>query len=123
MEIQTVTPDTAIDTITGVRLFVPIVVEQIHDFDANLQKQLLFEYKRKSKIKSEEYPKFIADKKALIIIIFGQCDEATKTKIALGATYAADWQAGNIIKFIKQLRTVFLAVMTVAYYIGSINKL
>ena len=77
-----------------------------HVFDANLQKQLLWEYKRKSKIKSEEYVKFVADKKDLIIIIFGQCDEATKTKISLRTTYPADRQAGNLIKFIKRLRTV-----------------
>ena len=40
------------------------------------------------------------------MIIFGQCDEATKTKIALRATYIVDRQAENFIKFIKQLHTV-----------------
>ena len=39
-------------------------------------------------------------------IIFGQCDEATKTTIALGETYHADYQAGNLIKFLKRVRTV-----------------
>ena len=67
-------------------------------------KELLFEYERDSKIKSQEYTKFLADKKALITIIFGQCDEATKTEIALGAIYAADRQAGRIIEFLNQLR-------------------
>ena len=52
-------------------------------FDTNLQRQLLLEYKRKSKIKSEECPKFVAEEKALITIIVGQCDEATKTKLLL----------------------------------------
>ena len=75
-------------------------------FDANLQKQLLSKYKWKSKIKSEEYTKFIANTKALIITKFGQCDEATKTKITLETTYTDDPQVGNLIKFIKQLRTV-----------------
>ena len=64
------------------------------------------EYKRKFKIKSEEYAKFLANKKAVIIIIFGQCDEATKTKISLGATYTADYQAWNLIEFINRLRIV-----------------
>ena len=64
------------------------------------------EYKQKSKIKSEEYAKFVANKKPLITIIFGQYDEATMIEITLGATYAADRQAGNCIKFIKQLRTI-----------------
>ena len=39
-------------------------------------------------------------------IIFGQCDEATKTTIALGETYHADYQAGNLIKFLNQVHTV-----------------
>ena len=106
MKIQTVTPTATIDATTGVRPFVPIVIEQTHRFYANLQKQLLSEYERKSKIKSEAYVQFLPNKKALITIIFGQCDEATKTKIALKATYAANRQAGNLIKFIKQLHIV-----------------
>ena len=40
------------------------------------------------------------------MILFRQCDEATKTKIVLGATYAADRQAGRLIAFIGRLRTV-----------------
>ena len=80
------------------------------------------EYERDSKNKSQEYAKFLADKKVLITIFFGQCDESTKTEIALGATYAADRQAGSLIAFIKRLRTVFPAVMTVAYHMGPINK-
>ena len=39
-------------------------------------------------------------------IIFGQCNETTKTKISLGVTYNADRQAGNFIKFLKRVRTV-----------------
>ena len=66
------------------------MIKQTHVFDANLQKELLSEYKQNSKKKSQEYAKFLADKKALITILFGQCDEATKTEITLGATYAAD---------------------------------
>ena len=55
----------------------------------------------------DEYSKFLADKKALITIIFGQYDEATKTKIALGAAYAADRQAERLIEF---LRTVCFGI-------------
>ena len=57
-------------------------------------------------MKSEEYAKFVTNKKALITIICGQCDEATKTKIALGTTYAADRQAGLLVEFLNRLRTV-----------------
>ena len=40
-------------------------------------------------------------------IIFGLCNEATTTEIALGATYNVDCQAGNLIKFLKQTHTVY----------------
>ena len=46
------------------------IMEQTHVFDANLQKELLLEYKRDSKNKSQEYAKFLANKKALITIKF-----------------------------------------------------
>ena len=55
VEIQTVVPTAAVDTTTGVRPFDPIVVEQTHVFDANIQKPVLSEYKLKSKIKFEAY--------------------------------------------------------------------
>ena len=44
----------------------------------------ILEYKRNSRNKSQEYSKFLADKKYVIMILFGQCDEATQTEIALG---------------------------------------
>ena len=81
-------------------------LEQTHVFDTNLQKELLSEYKQDSKIKSQEYCKFLADKKALITIIFGQCDKARKTKLTLGTTYTADHQAARLIKFLERLHTV-----------------
>ena len=64
------------------------------------------ESKWNSKNKSQEYAKFFEDKKALIMILFGQCDEATKTEIALGATYTAGRQAGRLSAFIERLRKV-----------------
>ena len=78
--------------------------QQTHVFDANLQKELLSEYERASKIKFQEYAKFLADKKALITIIFSQCDEVTKTEIALVPAYIADRQAGRLIEFLERLR-------------------
>ena len=62
---------------TNIRLITYQVMEQTIGTDANLQKQLLFEYKRNSKNKSQQYNKFLADKESLIMILFGQCDEAT----------------------------------------------
>ena len=77
------------------------ITEQTHFTKANLQKKLLSEYKRNSKNKSQEYAKFLADKKSLITIFFGQCDEATQTKIALRATYTADRNAERLLAFIE----------------------
>ena len=51
--------------------------KKTHVFKANLQKQLLSDFDQKFKIKSQEYSKFVADKKALMTIIFRQCKEVT----------------------------------------------
>ena len=71
------------------------MIEQIHVFDTNLQKELLSKYEGNSKNKSQEYTKFLANKKTLIRIIFGQYNKVTKTETALGAIYAANCQARN----------------------------
>ena len=82
------------------------MVEKIHVFNANLQKQLLVEYEQKSKIKSQEWSKLVSDKKSLITIIFGQCNDATRTKIALSTNYKTNRDNGNLIKFFSRLQTV-----------------
>ena len=94
------------DRVTSKRPVRYQMMEQTHVFDANLQKELLSDYKRKFKNKSQEYAKFFADKMALIMILFGQCDEAIKTQIALGATYTVYHQAERLVVFLKRLRTV-----------------
>ena len=106
MEIETVNPNVAQDTKTGVPPRIFTLLQQTHVFDATLQKELLSKYKQNSKIKSQKYSKFLADKKASTTIIFGQCEEATKTKIALVATYTANRQAGRLIEFLNQLCTI-----------------
>ena len=73
-------------------------VEKTHVFNSNLQKQLLSDYDQKSKIKSQERAKLISDKKSLIAIIFGQCNDAIKTEITLGTTYKANRDNGNLIR-------------------------
>ena len=98
MKIVTVNASVPAETNIGLRSPIATLLQKSHVFDANLQKELLLEYKRNSKIKSQEYTKFLADKKDLITIIFGQCDEATKTKIAYGTTYTADRQTERIIE-------------------------
>ena len=54
------------------------MMEQTQVKDANLQKELLSEYKRNFKNESQEYAKFLVDKKYLIRILFGQCDKVTQ---------------------------------------------
>ena len=66
---------------TGQHITTYQLVDQTIITNASLQKQLLSEYKRNSKNKSQEYSKFVRDKKSLITILFGQCDEATRLKL------------------------------------------
>ena len=100
-EIEAVNPSVAADTNTGLRRRTITLLQQIHVFDTNLKKDLLSEYKRNSKNKSQQYTKFLVNKKALITIIFGQCDEAMKTKIVFGANYTADRQARRLVEFLN----------------------
>ena len=41
------------------------------------------------------------------MVIYRQYEEATKTKIALRRTYNLDSQADDIIKFLKQVHTIY----------------
>ena len=81
-------------------------MEQTHVTDANLQKDLLSKYERNFKNKSQEYAKFLTDKKSLITILYGQYDEATQTRIALGDTYTEDCDEGRLLGFIEQMRSI-----------------
>ena len=65
------------DIATNQRVVTYLMVEKTIVTNANLQKQLLSKYKRNSKNKSQEYSKFLRDKKFLTTILFGQCDEVT----------------------------------------------
>ena len=76
VQVNTVNPDADAED-DGSRPIRYRMMEQTHVTDANLQKELLLEYERNSKNKSQEYAKFLADKKSLITILYGQCDEAT----------------------------------------------
>ena len=105
VEIQTVAPGATIDATTGVCPFICIVGEQTHVFDANLQKQLLSEYKRKSKNKSLEYWKFLTNKKALITIILDSAMKQPKPKVL--SKKPTQWTVKqNLINFINRLQTL-----------------
>ena len=93
-------------SLTGKRVITYKLVNETIVTSANLRKQLLSEYKRNSKIKSQEYSKFLQDKKSLITILFGQCDEATQIEIALGDNYIEDRDEGRLLAFIEQLRAI-----------------
>ena len=79
------------------------MVQQTIVTNNKLQKQLLSEYKRNSKNKSQEYSKFLQDKNSLITILFGHCDETTQTKISLGDNYTEDRDEGRLLAFIERL--------------------
>ena len=87
-------------------VLIPLKLWSKHTSLTQISRRSYYRNKRNSKNKSLEYSKFVANKKASITIIFGQCNKATKTKITLGETYVPDHQAGRLIKFLKRLRTV-----------------
>ena len=90
VQVPTVDSEARADDVTNKRPVTYRVLEQTIITYANLQKELLSEYKRNSKNKSQEYNKFLADKKSLIMILYGQCDGVTQTEITLGDTYTVD---------------------------------
>ena len=105
VQVATVNPNGTPDS----KGILPVVMElqmKSHVSDPNLQKQLLSEYDQKSKLKLQEWAKLGSDKKSLITIIYGQCDDATRTEIALGASYEQDRKDGNLVNFLERLRTV-----------------
>ena len=90
----------------GARPAISQMVQKTNVSNSNIQKQLLAENEQKSKIKSQEWAKVISDKKLLITIIFGQCNDATRTKSALSTNYETNCDAGNLINFLTRLQTV-----------------
>ena len=74
VEISTIDPTTAI-LANSSHAQIIILKCQTHFLNANLLKQLLLEFYKKSKIKSQEFSKFTANKKALMTIMFGQYNE------------------------------------------------
>ena len=86
VEIKIVDLNEILDQVTGKYPAIIRLVQKTHVFNANLQKQLMSDFNQKSKVKSQEQSKFIAGKKALMTIIYGQYGKATMTKIALRRT-------------------------------------
>ena len=71
-----------------------------------MSRQKKLQYNLDSKIKSQECAKQISDKKALMTIIGGQCNNTTLTKLALRTSFAVDSDKGNIIKFLDRLELI-----------------
>ena len=105
VQIQTVDPTAPADQ-HNVRPVVTAMQEKSHVFDPNLQKQFLSEYDMKYKLKLQEWSKLIADKQSLMTIICGQCNNATRTEIALGANYKTNCENGELINFLTILQIV-----------------
>ena len=83
------------------------VHEKIHVFNPNLQKQLLLEHDIKCKLKLGEWSKLLADKRSLMTIIYGQCNDATRTKIALDDDYGIICTNAELVRFLEIVRKVW----------------
>ena len=60
----------------------------------------------KGKLELQEWYNLTADKKALMTIVYGQCDDATRTKISIGARYKDICDNAEIINFLVLVRKV-----------------
>ena len=94
------------DPLTGLCAPITEVHEKSHVFDPNLQKQLLSEHDIQYKLKLSQWSKLLANKRSLMTIIYGQCDDATRTKIALGDNYEIFWRDAELIRFLKIVQKV-----------------
>ena len=99
VEVTTVNPTGGRDA-NGDRIPIQEMQKRTNIHDPNLQRELLSEHNLKSKIQLQEWYKLTADKKALMTIIYGQCDDATKTEISIGACYKDIRDNAELINFL-----------------------
>ena len=64
------------------------------------------QYDLNSNINLQEWTKHVANKKPLMTIISGECDDATLTELAFGTTYAVECDKGNLTKFLDRLKLI-----------------
>ena len=99
VKIDMVDPNTAPDT-NGVRPVIKRLTTKTHVFNENLQKQRIAENKLQKRLKHQEWDTIIADKKALMTLIYGQYNKATLNEFSLRRMYKADCNAGNLVSFL-----------------------
>ena len=63
-------------------------------------------YDLKCQLKLQEWSKLTFDKKSLMTIIYRQCDNATRTEIALGTNYETIRANAELNNFLAILKTV-----------------
>ena len=90
-------------SVKGLHPTMSILTKKTIITNSNLQKQLLSKYNQEFKLKSQEWAKLKADKMAVITIVYGQCNDASQTKIALDSDYKTNCKDGNLIKFLKKV--------------------
>ena len=71
------------------------MIESLPIFNPNLQEQSQLNYNQESKMKIQKWNRLIADKKSAMIIILNQCNENTKTEIALSSSYKDNLEAAQ----------------------------
>ena len=60
----------------------------------------------KCKLKLQEWSTLLADKRSLMTIIYGQCDNTTRTEIALSDNYKIIRHDVELIRFLEIVQTV-----------------
>ena len=82
----------------------PIDLEMVENtpiFNSNPQEQhQCLDYNQESNVKSQEWDDLLANKKSIMKIILGQCDEDTRARIALDSSDEYNMKIGELIKFL-----------------------
>ena len=88
-------------------------------FNPNLQEKACLKYDQESKMKFKKWNKLIVDKKFVITIIFNQWNEDTRAEIALEFSYEDNFEAGELIKFLAIIHTVYNNTDNEEIFFGS----
>ena len=106
VKVKTMDPQAILDVTTHKRAPIITTQKRTNVFNPNLQKELFLEHDMKCKLKLQEWSKLLTDKMSLMTIIYGQCDDATRTEIALGDDYEIIRNDAELIRFLAIVQKV-----------------
>ena len=70
-------------------------------------------------MESQEWDELIANKKSVMKIILDRCNENTRAEIVLDSPYKDNMKAGELIKFVMQVRKIYNDTKDKNVFFGS----